>query len=249
MAGPAAGMTMRLAQLATTLLLTAVADAPAAAPAERVLVFTRTAGFRHDSIPAAVAALRALSERHGLALDHTEDAAAFNSTKLGRYRVVAFANTTGDILDEHQQRAFEGYVAGGGGYLGLHSAADTEHEWQWYGTLVGAYFQRHPPGFQTGTVSFELPVGGKREWRVTDEFYDFRDNPRARVRVIATLDERTYGGGGMGDDHPIAWCQTFTGGRSWYTGIGHRLELYTDPTFLEHLEHGLLFAAGLSDGC
>jgi uncharacterized protein len=84
---------------------------------------------------------------------------------------------------------------------------------------------------------------------VTDEFYDFRDNPRARVRVIATLDERTYGGGEMGDDHPIAWCQTFAGGRSWYTGLGHRPELYTDPTFLEHLERGLLFATGLSDSC
>jgi type 1 glutamine amidotransferase len=84
---------------------------------------------------------------------------------------------------------------------------------------------------------------------LADEFYDFRDNPRARVLVVATLDERTYDGGGMGGDHPIAWCQTFADGRSWYTGLGHRLELYTDPFYLEHLERGLLFAAGLSDGC
>jgi type 1 glutamine amidotransferase len=249
MAGPAVGITMRLVQLAAILLLTAAAEASAAAPAEHILVFTRTAGYRHDSIPAAVAALRALAERHGLALDHTEDAAAFNSTNLGRYRVIAFANTTGDILDEHQQRAFESYVAGGGSYLGLHSAADTEHGWPWYGALVGAYFQRHPPGLQTGSVTFARSVGGERAWRVTDEFYDFRDNPRARVLVVATLDERTYDGGGMGGDHPIAWCQTFAGGRSWFTGLGHRLELYTDPFYLEHLERGLLFAAGLSDGC
>ena len=142
----AAGMTMRLAQLAMTLVLAAVIEA-VAAPAERVLVFTKTAGFHHDSIPVAVAALRALAERNGLALDHTEDAAAFDGTNLGRYRVVAFANTTGNILDEQQQRAFEDYLAGGGAYLGLHSAADTEHDWPWYGALVGAYFQRHPPGF------------------------------------------------------------------------------------------------------
>jgi type 1 glutamine amidotransferase len=240
---------MRSAQLAVALLLAAIADVSAAAPAERVLAFTKTTGFRHDSIPAAVAVLRVLAERHGLALDHTEDAAAFNSTNLGRYRSVAFANTTGDVLDEHQQRAFEDYIAEGGGYLGLHAAADTEHDWPWYGALVGAYFKRHPPGFQTGTVTFGPPVGGKREWRVTDEFYDFRDNPRPRVRVIATLDKRTYGGGGMRDDHPIAWCQTFASGRSWYTGFGHRPELYTDPTFLEHLERGLLFATGLSGSC
>jgi uncharacterized protein len=219
------------------------------ARAERVLVFTKTAEFRHESIPAAVAALRGLAERHDLAVDHTEDAAAFSDGKLGRYRVVVFANTTGDVLGDAEQRAFEAYIAGGGGYLGLHAAADTEYGWPWYGALVGAYFQSHPPGLQTGTVSFARPVGGRGRWRVTDEFYNFRTNPRPRVTVIATLDERTYRGGEMGADHPIAWCQTVAGGRSWYTGLGHRPELYADPTFIGHLERGLLFAADRSDGC
>ncbi len=216
---------------------------------ERVLVFTRTAGFRHGSIPAAVAALRGLAERHDLAIDHTEDAAAFSDGNLRRYRAVVFANTTGDVLGDAEQRAFEAYIAGGGGYLGLHAAADTEYGWPWYGALVGAYFQSHPPGLQTGTVSFARPEAGEHRWRVTDEFYNFGTNPRPHVEVIATLDERTYRGGAMGADHPIAWCQTVAGGRSWYTGLGHRPELYADPTFIGHLERGLLFAADRSDSC
>jgi type 1 glutamine amidotransferase len=223
--------------------------APLEAQAERVLVFTKTAGFRHESIPAAVAALRGLAERHGLAVDHTEDAAAFGEGNLTRYRAVVFASTTGDVLDGATQRAFEGYIAAGGGYLGIHAAAATEYGWPWYGALVGAYFHSHPPGLQTGTVSFARPVAGRGRWRVTDEFYNFRTNPRPRVTVIATLDERTYRGGAMGADHPIAWCQTVAGGRSWYTGLGHRPELYADPTFVGHLERGLLFAAGHADTC
>jgi uncharacterized protein len=230
-------------------LAIAGSPAPLEAQAERVLVFTKTAGFRHESIPAAVAALRGLAERHGLAVDHTEDAAAFGEGNLTRYRAVVFANTTGDVLDDAEQRAFEGYIAAGGGYLGIHAAADTEYGWPWYGALVGAYFQSHPPGLQTGAVSFMRPVAGRGRWRVTDEFYNFRTNPRPRVTVIATLDERTYRGGEMGADHPIAWCQTVAGGRSWYTGLGHRPELYADPTFIGHLERGLLFAADRSDGC
>ncbi len=230
-------------------LATAGSPAPAGAQAERVLVFTKTAAFRHASIPAAIAALRGLAERHGLAVDPTEDAAAFSAGNLRRYRAVVFANTTGDVLDAAGQHALEGYIAGGGGYLGIHAAAATEYGWPWYGALVGAYFQSHPPGLQTGTVSFAHPVAGRRRWRVTDEFYNFRSNPRPRVTVIATLDERTYRGGAMGADHPIAWCQSFAGGRSWYTGLGHFPELYADPTFVGHLERGLLFAVARSDRC
>jgi type 1 glutamine amidotransferase len=237
------------------LLLGALALAAATLPAaaqtreERVLVFTKTAGFRHESIPAAVAALQALAERNGLILDHTEDADVFTEEELGRYGAVVFANTTGDVLDERQQQAFERYVEGGGGYMGIHAASDTEYDWPWYGALVGAWFKGHPPGLQTGTVTFADPLreGGPRAWRVTDEFYNFQANPRPQVTVLATLDEGTYSGGEMGRDHPIAWCRTVGSGRSWYTGLGHRAELYADPTFLAHLERGLLFAVGRAE--
>ena len=230
-------------------LAAAGSPAPLEAQAERVLVFTKTAGFRHESIPAAVAALRGLAARHGLADDHTDDAAAFSAGNLSRYRAVIFANATGDVLDAAGQRALEGYIAGGGGYLGIHAAAAAEYGWPWYGALVGAYFRSHPPGPRTGTVALARPDGGWRQWRVTDEFYNYHSNPRPRVTVIATLDERTYDGGEMGADHPIAWCRSVAGGRSWYTGLGHFPELYADPTFVGHLERGLLFAVARSDGC
>src|SRR5439155_1963699 len=116
----------------------------AAAPTPRVLVFTRTTGFRHDSIPAAVAAVRDLGAAGGFALDATEDAAAFTAQNLARYRAVVFLLTTGDVLDDRQQGDVERYVRGGGGFLGVHSAADTEYGWPFYGELVGAYFRAHP---------------------------------------------------------------------------------------------------------
>lgn len=216
----------------------------------RMLVFTRTAGFRHDSIPAAVATLRELGAGLGWRVEPTEDAAAFSPKNLARYRLVVFANTTGDVLNEAQQAALRDFVERGGGFVGLHSAADTEYGWPWYGELVGAWFDSHPPGLQTTDVMFE----GERSlrttrWRITDELYNYRSNPRERVRVIATVDERGYAGGKMGRDHPIAWCRRIGAGRSWYTGLGHAQAMYADATFRAHALRGLRFAAGLSRDC
>ena len=224
---------------------------PAQADADRVLLFTKTTGYRHESIPAAVEALGAIAARHGLRVDHSEDGAVFRPESLSGYRLVAFLNTTGDVLDTEQQHAFERFIQAGGGFLGVHSAADTEYDWSWYGELVGAFFKSHPPGFQTGTVRFAAPPADSAvtEWRVTDEFYNFRANPRGKVTVVATLHEREDGGGEMGADHPIAWCRAFDGGRSWYTGLGHRPELYADVMFVKHLEQGFLYAASRSDRC
>jgi len=223
----------------------------ASADGERMLVFTKTVGYRHDSIPAAIAAIRTLAARHGIEIDHTEDAATFHRDKLSGFKVVGFVNTTGNVLDGEQQRAFEAFVAGGGGYLGVHSAADTGYDWPWYGDLVGAWFKSHPPGLQTGTVRFARPLGGSWPvaWRVTDEFYNFRSRPKGEAALVAALDESTYEGGEMGPDHPISWCQKVYGGRSWYTGLGHRPELFVDAVFLAHLEKGVLYAMSRSDDC
>jgi type 1 glutamine amidotransferase len=222
-----------------------------AAAADRLLVFTKTAGYRHDSIPAAVEAIRGLASRHGVAVDHTEDAALFRRDTLSAFKAVAFVNTTGNILEGEQRRAFEAFIAAGGGYLGVHSAADTGYGWPWYGRLVGAWFKNHPPDLQTGTVRFSRPLreGWPAAWRVTDEFYNFRSRPDGEAAVIARLDESTYEGGEMGGDHPISWCRTIDGGRSWYTGLGHRPELFQDPIFLAHLEKGVLFAMARSEEC
>ncbi len=224
---------------------------PASAEPARILVFTKTVGYRHDSIPAAVAAMRMIAARHGIEIDHTEDAAMFRGDSLSSFKAVAFVNTTGDVLDDEQQRALEAFVESGGGYLGVHSAADTEYDWPWYGELVGAWFKSHPPGPQTGTVTFARPLGAGAPlvWPVTDEFYNFRSPPSGEATRIAFLDESTYSGGEMGLDHPIAWCRTVQGRRAWYTGLGHRAELFADATFLAHLEKGVLHAVSRSDEC
>lgn len=248
------GMDLRRTASAFLLALALLANAPPASAAdtapERVLIFSKTAGWRHESIPVAVAALQRLAAQEGMAADHSEDAGAFTAENLARYRVVVFASTTGDILDAAQQRALESFVRGGGGFVGVHSAADTEYEWPWYGQLVGAYFQGHPPGLQSTHVQPEHvgePTGAR--WPITDELYNYRRNPRGRVRVIATVDEREYEGGKMGADHPIAWCHAFDGGRSWYTGLGHDAKVYADANFIAQLARGLRYAAGKADDC
>ncbi|MDH5822423.1 ThuA domain-containing protein [Luteimonas sp. RD2P54] len=219
-------------------------------PGARVLVFTATRGWRHDSIGQAVETLRGLAGEAGLRFAHTEDPARFTAAELARYRAVVFANTTGDVLDEAQQAALQQFVRAGGGFMGVHSAADTEHGWPWYGELVGAWFESHPPGLQTARVRFVDPPGAADgTWRVTDEFYNFKRDPRDRVRLIATLASGDYEGGTMGVDHPIAWCREFDGGRSWYTGLGHAPGLYADPVFRAHLARGLRYAAGADDDC
>jgi len=235
------------AMLSACLLVAAPAHAT---PPDRILVFTKTAKFRHDAIPMAVATLQRLVVEEGMVADHTEDAQIFTTANLARYRAVVFASTTGDVLDDAQQAALERFVRQGGGFVGVHAAADTEYGWPWYGDLVGAYFKGHPPGLQSTHVQPEhdgKPAGAR--WPITDELYNYRTNPRAHVRVIATVDEREYEGGTMGEDHPIAWCHAFDGGRSWYTGLGHDAKVYEDPNVVAQLVRGLRYAAGRSDDC
>ncbi|MGW1468977.1 ThuA domain-containing protein [Streptomyces sp. NPDC002308] len=232
------------------LLLGCVAGPSAAHPAEakRVLVFSKTAGFRHDSIPEGIAAVRELATQGGFAVDATEDSAAFTAKNLRRYDAVVFLSTTGDVLDDHQQRAFEGYIRHGGGYVGVHAAADTEYDWDFYGGLAGAWFQAHP-AIQPATVRVEdrahpSTAGLARTWNRTDEWYNYRSNPREHAHVLASLDESSYQGGTMGGDHPIAWCQEYRGGRAFYTGGGHSKESYAEPAFRQHLLGGIRWAIG-----
>ncbi|MEM7235083.1 MAG: ThuA domain-containing protein [Planctomycetota bacterium] len=217
-------------------------------PSFRVLIFSKTSGFRHGSIGPGIAAVRALGLEHGFSVDTTENAALISDQNLAQYDVVMFLNTTGDILNSTQQAAFERFIQGGGGFAGVHSASDTEYGWPWYGRLLGAYFRNHP-SIQEADIHVEdrehLSTAHLPEtWERRDEWYNFRLNPRENVHVLATLDESTYSGGNMGADHPIAWCQEFDGGRSWYTAGGHTSDSYSEPMFREHLLGGILFASG-----
>lgn len=216
----------------------------------RILVFSKTGGFRHASIKDGIAAITKLADEHHITADFTEDASLFTDSNLAHYKAVVFLLTTGtNILNDDQKAAFERYIRAGGGYAGLHSATDTEYKWTWYGQLVGAYFKSHP-SIQQATIhvvdhnhpsTSMLPAN----WIRTDEWYNFATNPRSNVHVLMTMDESTYKGGIMGSDHPIAWYHEFDGGRAWYSALGHTSESYTEPLFVAHLWGGIAYAAGI----
>jgi type 1 glutamine amidotransferase len=246
-----AGAALALLALGLTACGSAAAPAPARSgggQAFRLLVFSRTLGFRHDSVPDGIAAVEALGLAHGFEVDATEDASRFSQAGLAPYRVVLFVSSTGDVLEGGQRDALRVFIQRGGGFVGVHAAADSMYNWPWYGGLVGAFFARHP-AIQQATVHVEDPahasLGGlPNPWVRTDEWYDFRANPRAGVHVLLRVDESTYQGGGMGSDHPIAWEHAYDGGRAWYTALGHTRESYADPAFQSHLLAGIAYAAG-----
>jgi type 1 glutamine amidotransferase len=224
----------------------------ASAPRFRVLVFTKTTGFRHDSIPAGIATIRRLGREHGFAVEQTEDERAFTDRNLARYAALVFLSTTGEpIARQDHRRAFQRYIRRGGGFLGIHAASDSFERWPWYVGLVGARFRRHAPGTSPARVVVEdrdTPAtrGLPGVWRRVDEWYAFRSNPRARVHVLATLDERSYdpGPAAMGADHPIAWCHRYDRGRSVYTAMGHTIASYREPLFASHLLGAIEMASG-----
>ncbi|MFC4111290.1 ThuA domain-containing protein [Nonomuraea zeae] len=228
----------------------AAGAAGATAAAYQVLVFSKTAGFRHDSIPAGVEAVRSLGAAGGFTVTATEDAGAFTPANLANYRAVVFLSTTGDVLADSQQAALQSYVDGGGGFVGVHAAADTEYGWPYYGQLVGAWFKSHP-AIQQAVVRNEDRTHPATAhlgptWTRTDEWYDYRTNPRPGVRVLQTLDETSYSGGTMGADHPITWYHAQGAGRSFYTGLGHTIESYSDGNFRQLLLGGIQYAAGVT---
>ena len=217
-------------------------------PTFSILVFSKTAGFRHDSIPAGINAIRQQGSARGFSVDASEDAATFSDEALAKYKVVVFLSTTGDVLNSAQEAAFERFIRRGGGFVGVHSATDTEYDWPFYGALVGAYFAGHPD-IQNATIQIEDPghpalASVPRPWTRRDEWYNFRRNPRGNVNVLATLDERTYTGGTMAPDHPIVWSHTYDGGRSFYTALGHTQESFSETAFVDHLGRAILWAGG-----
>jgi type 1 glutamine amidotransferase len=208
-----------------------------------LLVFSKTTGFRHQSIPAGVRALREIGAEAGFAVDATEDAATFSVANLACYDAVVFLSTSGAVFDDEQREALESYVRGGGGYVGIHAATTTEYDWPFYGELVGARFNGHPP-VQKATMVVEddaHPATAHLDasWTLVDEWYEFTDDPQPRVRVLLSVDEATYEGGQMGSGHPIAWCHDVGAGRSFYTALGHPDEVYRDPAFRAHLLGGI----------
>lgn len=220
--------------------------------ARAILVFTKTATWRHPSIDDGVAALYKMSREENWTMTVTEDAYHFTQENLRRYDAIVFLSTTGDVLNDGQQNAFTGYINGGGGYVGIHAASDTEHSWPWYGRMVGGYFKSHPK-VQEATLNVHRktrhPAVAHLDstWVKKDEWYNFKQAIPDYVTVLLDVDENTYEGKRMGGYHPIAWYHHFEGGRIFYTGLGHTPATYTEPDFVRHLKAGIQWAAGLTE--
>ncbi|MEO5583769.1 MAG: ThuA domain-containing protein [Saprospiraceae bacterium] len=222
----------------------------------RVLLFTKTMGFHHESVLDGVQAVKALGDKHFFDVDWQEDPGRISDANLAKFDVIIFLNTTGDILNETQQAAMEKFIRSGKGFVGVHSATDTEYDWDWYTKLVGRSFKIHPT-IQSARLKFtanKFPgLDGFSETNLwTDEWYDFGPEKTPGLNYILTVDETTYNpkvqwgenkSDGMGAMHPISWYHEFDGGRGFYTALGHMPAVYSDPAFLNHLYAGIFYAA------
>lgn len=238
----------RLAKISClALVLFAIASCGSRSGKPRILVFAKTAAFRHSSIPAGKAALMKLGAENGYQVDTTEDAAYICEDSLKNYSAVVFLHTTGDLLNNYQEADFERYIQAGGGFVGIHAASDAEYDWGWYGKLVGGYFESHPAQQEAKLDVVDATHGSTKhlpkEWTRKDEWYNFKKlNPN--VKVLIKIDEKSYTGGTNGDNHPMAWYHDFDGGRSWYTELGHTEESFVEENFLKHVLGGIQYAIG-----
>ncbi len=219
---------------------------------DSVLIFHRTEGYRHASIEPGIEMLTELITQKGKQVVVSEDPALFNQDSLSLFSAVIFLSTTGDILDGGQQAAFERFIQSGGGFLGIHAAADTEYKWPWYNGLVGAYFESHPnnPNVRQATVQRtdeEHPSVShlSASFSRTDEWYNYK-SVYPDLKVLLNLDESSYEGGNMNGDHPITWYHEYDGGRAFYTGFGHTTETYAEPGFVEMISKALDYV--MADG-
>ncbi|QPH37703.1 ThuA domain-containing protein [Pedobacter endophyticus] len=214
----------------------------------KILVFSKTKGFRHASIGAGKAAIMKLGLSNHFDVDTTENATAFTEENLKKYTVVVFLSTTGDVLDNAQQVAFERYIQAGGAYVGIHAATDTEYDWPWYGKLAGAYFTSHPAVQEARFIVKDKKHPSTKFltdsiWMHKDELYNFK-NINPDIHVLISIDETSYKGGTNGNFHPFSWYHSFDGGRAFYTSMGHTDQTWSDEKFLKHLLGGIEYAIG-----
>ncbi|MBK9737031.1 MAG: ThuA domain-containing protein [Saprospiraceae bacterium] len=210
-----------------------------------ILVFTKTNGWRHSSIPAGIECIKKMGKNEGWDIKFTEDSLDINDSLLAKTDVLVFLNTTGTILGKKGRSALQNFMANGGGFVGIHSATDTESDWLWYTNLIGGVFKNHPQQ-QEATVqildqSFPATSHFGKTWKHFDEWYNFREPIRSNCIVLATLDENSYTGGEM-NNHPILWYQYYEGGRVFYTGMGHTDETYQNEYFTKMINKGIKWA-------
>ncbi|MGF1670325.1 MAG: ThuA domain-containing protein [Balneolaceae bacterium] len=216
-----------------------------------ILVFSKTSGWRHDSIEAGKIALTKLATENKFGITITEDASHFTVENLEGYDSVIFLNTTETVFNDDQRGAFKQYIQSGGGFVGIHSATDTEYGWPWYNKLAGAYFASHPNNPNVRSAVIEVTDKNHPatkmlpdRWERQDEWYNFQDF-NEDVHVLMYLDTNSYEGSAHPGNHPIAWYHEYDGGRAFYTALGHTSESFEEELFLEHLWGGIQYAMGL----
>lgn len=219
-----------------------------AEPQKEVLVFYKTEGFHHKSVDTAVKTIQKLGAENDFNVSSTKNTSIFLKEDIRNYDVVVFANTSGNVFNIEEQKAFRNYIENGGGFFGIHSAADTEGDWPFFVELVGGFFENHPKvqqadiylNMEDHPAVSHLP----KVWTFTDEWYNYK-NLNPEIQVLLYLDETSYEGGTNGKEHPIAWFRkTGHGGISIFTGLGHSVESYIKPNFKEHILQSILFALG-----
>jgi len=222
----------------------------------KALLVTTTRGWHHESLHSGVLAIQQMGVKNFFDVVLWEDPNGFTDKYLGQFQVVIFLNTTGDIFDSAQQNVMERFIRSGKGFVGIHSASDTEYDWPWYNKLVGRMFHIHPV-IQTAKINIvdaAFPglqgFAGNKLW--TDEWYEFGPEKVSDLNYILAVDETSYNpvvdwgkkkGSGMGKLHPVSWNHNYDGGRSFYTALGHLPSIYSDPVYLNHLYAGIFWAA------
>jgi len=227
------------------LILSACSSKRSSTP--KVLVFSKTAGYHHESIPKGIKAIQDLGAKNGFEVDTTTDETKFNEENLKKYASLIFLSSTGELLSGNEEIALERYIQAGGGFVGIHAAADAEYDWNWYTQMVGASFLSHPAQ-QVATLVIKDKTHPSTDslpttWSRKDEWYNFR-NINKDIKVLISIDEKSYEGGKNGDNHPMAWYHAFDGGRVFYTELGHTDESYDDPLYLKHILGGIKYAIG-----
>lgn len=214
---------------------------------KKVLIFSKTNGFRHDCIPVGIEAIKKLGTENHFTADATEDSTLLSDANLGNYNEIIFFNTTGTILGADQEKALQNFIHKGGGFVGVHSATDCEYQWPWYVKLIGGNFESHPKQQQAKLLVVNKNHPSTKHlpdtWERFDEWYNFK-NLNPDVTVLIKIDETSYTGGKNGDNHPMAWYHEYEGGKVFYTELGHTKESYSDPVYLQHLLGGIQYAMG-----
>ena len=214
----------------------------------KVLIFSKTNGYRHESIEAGIAAIKKLGADNNFTVDATEDSVFLSDANLKNYTSLIFLSTTGTVLGKDQELALQNFIHNGGGFVGIHAATDCEYEWPWYDKMIGANFLSHPQQQEakliivdpTNISTKHLPA----TWVRKDEWYNFK-NMNPDVKVLIKIDETSYTGGKNGDNHPMAWYHTYEGGKIFYTELGHTKESYSDPLYLQHVLGGIKYSMGI----